>query len=88
MKGVLYETTPIQEKSLDCFEDADKRTDYKKIRVTVNCEGRCYEAYAYVSIDPKKSEVSKDYLVTLNKGYEQMKFENLVRSLVRLILRS
>lgn len=91
VKGVLYETTPIQEKSLDCFEDADKRTaeqDYKKIRVTVNCEGRCYEAYAYVSIDPKKSEVSKDYLVTLNKGYEQMKFENLVRSLVRLILRS
>lgn len=91
IQGVLYETTPLQEKAIDCFEHADAREfpdTHKKISVKVSCDGKQYVAYAYVSIDPKKSKVSKEYLATLKRGYEQMKFENLLRDVVRLILRS
>lgn len=91
IQGILYETTPLQEKAIDCFEHADTREypdTHKKINVKVSCNGKQYDAYAYVSIDPKKSKMSKEYLTTLKRGYEQMKLENLLRDAVRLILRS
>lgn len=91
IQGVLYETTPLQERAIDCFEHADAREypdTHKKINVVVNCGGKEYTAYAYVSIDPKKGEIPKEYLATLKRGYEQMKVENLIRDLVRLMLHS
>lgn len=85
--GVLYETTPMQEWSLDCFEHADERkrsgSAHSKIDVNVVCNGKQYKAYAYIVLDDTKTDISKSYLAALLRGYEKLKHEDLLRVFVK-----
>jgi len=83
LPGILYETDPVQESSLSCFENADGhrlQDTHRKISITVMCDdGSAYPSYTFVRAKPEASlPPSKKYVAALEKSYADMVNEHKV----------